>query len=227
MNKGVTWFKMFLSFAPLINAIPSQNVGDGVKAAMHYFKTGEEPEELGEMAFAVYAMLKDSIDQAFSDCERKSANAQKANAVRWGNIQVGSNLDPEKNQIRVRSEEEIRTEEDLISDTDCGALDKPARPPAPPVSVYTDPNTGKRYTLREYMERWHGVWKITDTTWKIVNSYRAKGLTDQLICFAFEQTVNANAEVEDAYFTTVLKDYLNAGFTTQEEAVAHEQSRNS
>lgn len=84
MNKGVTWFKMLLDFAPLINAVPSVNAGEGLQASMRYFKTGEEPDDdFPEMSKAVYTMLKTSIDQAFTDCEEKSEKARKSINARW------------------------------------------------------------------------------------------------------------------------------------------------
>lgn len=84
MGMEVTWFKMFLSFAPLINAIPSENVGEGVKAAMRYFKNGKTPDtDFPELSGVIYDTLKDSIDQAFTDCAEKSERGRRAIMARW------------------------------------------------------------------------------------------------------------------------------------------------
>lgn len=113
MSKGVTWFKMFLSFAPLINAIPSENVGEGMKAAMKYFKTGEVPEDnFPEMSSVIYTTLKDSIDQAFIDCEEKSEKARKSVMVRWQKEDTTEydRIRPNTEKKRIRREEKIEEE---------------------------------------------------------------------------------------------------------------------
>ena len=141
MSKGVTWFKMFLSFAPLINAIPSQNAGEGLQAAMRYFKTGEEPEDdLPELSFAVYNMLKSSIDQAFTDCEERSEKARKSIMARWHGSDTTeydrirpnteeTRIEPEKNQKRPEAEETTTTDNTYMGEPAGGGAGGGGFPP--------------------------------------------------------------------------------------------------
>ena len=94
--------------------------------------------------------------------------------------------------------------------------------------VFTSRTTGKAYTLKEYIDdtmKRGCVWRFNDVTWKIVDAFRRAGLEDRLIRMAFDKTVDAQPLNEDAYFTTVLKDYKDAGFTTEAQALERERSR--
>lgn len=112
MGASVTWFKMFLNFAPLIKAIPSQNVGDGVKAAMDYFKNGREAENLDDMTRAIYEMLKDSIDQAYADCAETSEMKRKAAQARWHSPDADACTCMQMNAEENRTEENRRDTEE-------------------------------------------------------------------------------------------------------------------
>ena len=81
--KRPSWFKLWLNQKPLIDAVPDEVAGSALKAAYHYFDTGEVPE-LDSLAGAVFAVLKSQIDEAISNynvsVEAGTAGANK----RWG-----------------------------------------------------------------------------------------------------------------------------------------------
>lgn len=213
MATTATWFKMFLSFAPMINAVPSVNVGEGVKAAMNYFKSGIEPEGLEPMSIAVYETLKDSIDQAFADCDRKTANAQKANAVRWGNVQHGSNMDPtwietdpeesqsqnksqNKNKRQIRRDKERESVAASVSVSSMsGGTDFDADAAARAISNFL------------YL---HGIRISVDEVADMLND----GFDSDVIFWMIEKTEEARPANKTAYFLTIRDDKRDKGATT-------------
>ena len=64
--KRPTWFKLWLSQKPLIDAVSDESVGKAFKAAYHYFDTGEL-SELDSLSGALFAVLKSQIDEAISN----------------------------------------------------------------------------------------------------------------------------------------------------------------
>lgn len=81
--KRPTWFKIFLSTKSIIDAIPDENVGKGLKAAFAYFNDRSEPD-LDPLSNVVYCAMRPYIDEAFSDYQRSVDNGQKGAGNRWG-----------------------------------------------------------------------------------------------------------------------------------------------
>ena len=77
-KKRPVWFKCFLASKALIDAIPDENVGRGVKAAFAYFNDQIEPE-LDPLSNVVFQTLKDGIAETFADY------AKRQNAAGGGN----------------------------------------------------------------------------------------------------------------------------------------------
>lgn len=67
-----------------IDAIPNENVGVGLKAALLYFETGEIPE-LDPLASVVFFTFKQYIDESKEDFKKFSEAGQRGNKKRWGN----------------------------------------------------------------------------------------------------------------------------------------------
>ena len=79
--KRPAWFKLWLRNKPMIDAVPDAEVGRAVKAALHYFETGEI-KELGQLEMIVFATMKADIDDAFSDYKRDVENGKKGGRPR-------------------------------------------------------------------------------------------------------------------------------------------------
>ncbi len=81
--KRATWFKMMLSYKPMIDVVPDEAVGRAVKAALQYFDSGE-PQNLDAMAGVVYAMLRASVDEAVADYQQTVDQGRIGGQKRWG-----------------------------------------------------------------------------------------------------------------------------------------------
>ena len=79
-----SWFKIFLHQQALIDAVPDECAGKAIKAAMSYFRTGQEPD-LAPLEKAVFSSFKQYIDESVQDYIKFSEAGQKGNNKRWGN----------------------------------------------------------------------------------------------------------------------------------------------
>ena len=75
-SKRPSWFKLWLHHRPLIDAVPDEVAGRAVKAALHYFATGEVMH-LGQLETVVFASIKSDIDDAHADYLRDVENGKK------------------------------------------------------------------------------------------------------------------------------------------------------
>jgi hypothetical protein len=71
-----TWFKLFLSQKAMLDAMPSEAVGDALKAALQYFDDGSSPA-LSPLAQVAFASLKEHADEAAADFSATSAKNRK------------------------------------------------------------------------------------------------------------------------------------------------------
>lgn len=76
-----SWFKIFLHQKPVIDANTDETVGKALKAALHYFETGELPEfeDAGEKS--VFATFCPYVEESFEDYEKTSAR-NRENAMK-------------------------------------------------------------------------------------------------------------------------------------------------
>ena len=81
--KRATWFKLFLTVKPAIDAVPDDAVGRAVKAALAYFESGEQ-QNLDGLAGVVFAMLRPSVDEAVEDYQQAVAQGRIGGQKRWG-----------------------------------------------------------------------------------------------------------------------------------------------
>ena len=81
--KRPTWFKLWLSQKPLIDAVSDESVGKAFKAAYHYFDTGEL-SELDSLSGALFAVLKSQIDEAISNYNVSVEAGISGASKRWG-----------------------------------------------------------------------------------------------------------------------------------------------
>jgi len=186
-----SWFKLFLHHKALIDAVSDEVAGRALKAALHYFDTGEVAE-LDSLTGAVFAALKPHIDEAFEDFQATSEKNRQNIKKRWANSGIptvttgtsGNHLIPSDTEAEVEAETEGEEE---------GEGDKADKPPKPahisPPSVddvreycdkqgYTtiDPERFvSYYTARQWMA---GQTAITD--WRAaVDSWHRKDMDKQ------------------------------------------------
>lgn len=71
MSIDETKLKMFLNFAQMFDVIPDENVGEGVKAALHYYQTGEMPDEdFDNLSSAVFYVLIECLPEVIKHGDR-------------------------------------------------------------------------------------------------------------------------------------------------------------
>ena len=75
-SKRPSWFKLWLHHKSMLDALPDDVVGKGIKAALNYFSTGEVGQ-LGQLEMVVFASIKADIDEANADYLRDVENGKK------------------------------------------------------------------------------------------------------------------------------------------------------
>ena len=80
--KRASWFKMFLGDKPYFDGASDAAIAEAIRAAFHYFDTGEAIE-LGEAANMIFGKLKKSIDEAIEDTARASEKNRQNVLKRW------------------------------------------------------------------------------------------------------------------------------------------------
>ena len=83
--KRATWWKMFYPQRAVIDSVPDEEVGKGLKAAFRYFDGDEiSSDELTPQAFTVFCVMRPYIDESRRDYEEAVANGRKGASERWG-----------------------------------------------------------------------------------------------------------------------------------------------
>ena len=75
-EKRATWFKIFLHQRAIMDAVPDDVLGRALKAAIAYLDTGEEAA-LSPLEGAVYASMKQFVDESVADYQRDTDNGKK------------------------------------------------------------------------------------------------------------------------------------------------------
>lgn len=75
-SKRPSWFKLWLHHKYMLDTLPDDVVGRGIKAALNYFATGEVVQ-LGQLEMVVFASIKADIDEANADYLRDVENGKK------------------------------------------------------------------------------------------------------------------------------------------------------
>lgn len=84
--KRPTWFKIYDDFSIILNAISNEDVGAGLKLAMKYFETLEEPTEpMNPQTQVVFHVFRNSIDTAYADYADMSNRGRHAANTRYQN----------------------------------------------------------------------------------------------------------------------------------------------
>ena len=137
-----SWFKIFLHQKSVIDSVPNENVGAALKAALHYFETGENPQ-IDPLSSVVFSTFKQYIDESFSDFQAISEKNRQNVQKRWANQKVpndtncasGNRWIP-KCTKNTEAEAEAEAEADAEADAESIGADKPpTRPRFCPPSV--------------------------------------------------------------------------------------------
>lgn len=128
-SSRAAWFKMFLHNKSLIDAVSDEAAGRALKAALHYFDTGELVE-LDALSKAVFAALKPYIDEAFADFQATSEKNRQNVRKRWAN----QGLSNDTNGYHSLPNDTKNTEAEAEADADAeaeteGEWNKAAKPP--------------------------------------------------------------------------------------------------
>lgn len=129
MGKGPSWWKLYAHNGPVIESVPDEAAGAALKAAYKYFE-GEEVTQgsLDPLAYTVFCVLKNGVDQALSDYQTSREYGQRGAKTRWGNRDpVGEDsppIDPLCSPIGSNAEDRRKKIEDRKIDIESNA-DKP------------------------------------------------------------------------------------------------------
>ena len=108
MSKGEkrpSWFKLFLHQKPIIDSVPDEVAGQAIKAAFHYFATGEELP-LDTLPMVVYATFKPYIEESFNDYERDIRNGRKGGRPPKPRVTPGQGGQPSPTEAEAEAEAE-------------------------------------------------------------------------------------------------------------------------
>ena len=102
-----TWFRVYLGQKAFIDGSDDAVVGQALKAALHYFSTGEV-RTLDGAAHALFCSFREGVDETLADFEAKSKRNAENVKKRWdkklpsdttrtgGNAPLPSDIDKEK-----------------------------------------------------------------------------------------------------------------------------------
>ncbi len=101
------WFKMTINQKPLIDAIPDENVGRAMKAALEYFDTKQaDLVSLEPLTLAAFLAIKPLIDESFADYELSCENGKKGGRPRKKTDEEENPPLPTLTQVEVEREVE-------------------------------------------------------------------------------------------------------------------------
>ena len=78
------WFKIDMSIKPLLDAVPDENAGRAIKAALEYFETRQSvfPNDDDPLTLAPFIAMKTAVDDAYSEYEQRIENGKKGGRPR-------------------------------------------------------------------------------------------------------------------------------------------------
>lgn len=80
-SKRPSWFKLWLHHKSLFDALPDAVAGRAIKAALHYFATGETLQ-LGQLEMVAFSAIKADVDDAHADYQRDVENGKRGGRPR-------------------------------------------------------------------------------------------------------------------------------------------------
>ena len=109
-NEGrAVWFRMYRNIHNLVDAVPDESAGAALKAVFAYFDTGQLPENLDTLGYALFLTIKPAVDESNEDYEKAVERASKASRKRW--------MQEDASCIQPDAEEEKETEKEIETDS--------------------------------------------------------------------------------------------------------------
>ena len=116
-NEGrAVWFRMYRNIHNLVDAVPDESAGAALKAVFAYFDTGQLPENLDTLGYALFLTIKPAVDESNEDYEKAVERASKASRKRWMQ-EDASCIQPDAACIQPDAEEEKETEKEIEKDS--------------------------------------------------------------------------------------------------------------
>ena len=116
-NEGrAVWFRMYRNIHNLVDAVPDESAGAALKAVFAYFDTGQLPENLDTLGYALFQTIKPAVDESNEDYEKAVERASKASRKRWMQ-EDASCIQPDAACIQPDAEEEKETEKEIEKDS--------------------------------------------------------------------------------------------------------------
>ena len=128
------WFRMYRNIRNLVDAVPDASAGAALKAVFAYFDTGELPDNLDALAYALFLTIKPAVDESNEDYEKAVERATRASRKRW------MQEDAACMQLDAEEETEKEIEKEIYQETD-----PPLRPL--PKALVTEMDFNKRREL--------------------------------------------------------------------------------
>ena len=115
-NEGrAVWFRMYRNIHNLVDAVPDESAGAALKAVFTYFDTGQLPENLDTLGYALFQTIKPAVAESNEDYEKAVERASKASRKRWMQ-EDASCIQPDAACIQPDAEEEKETEKEIEKD---------------------------------------------------------------------------------------------------------------
>ena len=120
-----TWFRIYLGQKAFIDGSDDAVVGQALKAALHYFSTGEV-QTLDGAAHALFCSFRESVDETLADFEAKSKRNAENVRKRWD-----KNLPSDTTRIDGNAPLQSDTDKERDGDGDIRRGEKKEDSPAP------------------------------------------------------------------------------------------------
>ena len=119
-NEGrAVWFRMYRNIHNLVDAVPDESAGAALKAVFAYFDTGQLPENLDTLGYALFQTIKPAVDESNEDYEKAVERGRKAINKRW--------MKEDTTCIHLDTEEEKEEEKEIEKDS-YQETEQPLRP---------------------------------------------------------------------------------------------------
>lgn len=146
-QERAVWFRMFRSIRNVVDAVPDESAGAALKAVFAYFDTGELPDNLDALGYALFLTIKPAVDESNEDYERAVERASKASRKRWMH-EDATCIQPDAACIQPYAEEETETEKEIEKDI-YEETEPPLRPLPKALAAEVDFNTRREQALKK------------------------------------------------------------------------------
>ena len=111
-QEGAVWFRMFRNIRNVVDAVPDESAGAALKAVFAYFDTGEMPENLDTLAYALFLTIKPAVDESNEDYRKAVERGRRTISKRWMKEDTDC-IQEDTTCIHLDTEEEKETEKEI------------------------------------------------------------------------------------------------------------------